>query len=177
MGGADVGGRRHGRDVSGHRDEDPGGRGARAGGCDVDDHRQLGVEHPLHDPAHRALEPTGRVELDDERLAALGLGPIDGQLDQPHGDGIDHPVDVDERHGRGLGRHRSGRDQREDETGECAGHAPHRRRAITLTSSNMRLAAISAVTCPGPSHWGATSTTSAPMMLSSASARTSTSAS
>ena len=65
MRGADVGGRRHGGDVGGHRDEDAGRRRAGTGGRHVDDHRhRRSSACSADDRAHRSLEPAGRVEED-----------------------------------------------------------------------------------------------------------------
>ena len=54
--GADVGLRRHREHVGGHADHGAGGVGARARRRDVDDHRHVRGEDPLHDRAHRRGE-------------------------------------------------------------------------------------------------------------------------
>src|SRR5262249_18540795 len=129
------------------------------------------------------LEPAGRVELDDQRLGALGLGAVDRDPDQTQGDRVDHALDLDRRHGLGRRRRHGRHEQRREYDQE-----PHSRRetlaalhhfcsARRLTSSKSRLAAMSAVICPGPSYGGETSTMSAPTSDWPTSARTSTSAS
>src|SRR5262249_36119987 len=134
------------------------------------------VHHALHDRAHGTLEPAGRVELDDQRLGALGLGAVDGDAHETQRDRADHALELDRGHRRRRGRRGPGNGQEAGERDE-ARQPRHFWSARRLTISNIRLAASSAVICPGPSYGGETSTTSAPTMFRPASARTSTSAS
>ena len=70
MGRADVGARRHRRDMGRQRDEHA--RGARPGAArrDVNHHRHLRAEHFFDNGAGRSQQPAGRVELDDQRARA-----------------------------------------------------------------------------------------------------------
>ncbi len=56
---ADVRLRRHRGEVGGHRDDRPGGVGARSRRCHVDDHGHRRRQEALDDPAHRGAQPAG----------------------------------------------------------------------------------------------------------------------
>ena len=68
---ADVGLRRHRRDVGGLGDEGAGRGRAGAVGRDVDDDRHRRLDDVLDDLAHRALEPARGVEADDRQRRVL----------------------------------------------------------------------------------------------------------
>jgi len=87
-----VRGRRHGGHVGGHGQEDP-RRRARAPWERRTRRWDLGVENALDHGAHGALEPTRSIELNHERLGAVGLRPLDGGGEQADGDRSDGAVD------------------------------------------------------------------------------------
>src|SRR5204863_9785210 len=177
--GADVRRRRHRRHVRGHRDEDARRRRTSTGRRDVHDHRQRSVEQALADHSHRTLEPARRVELDDERGRSRGLRAVDGRLHQSHHHGTDDALERDAGDRCGDGRRGESEEEKRDR-GNQRGHAgarPFGASANSVTISNMRLAASSDVTWPGPSYGGETSTTSAPTRFIPASPRNRASAS
>ena len=100
MSGADVRGRGHGRHVRGQRDEDAGRGRAGSRGPDPHDHGDLGVQQPLADRAHRALEPARSVELDHQRLRLSACARASGRLHEAQRDGTDHALEIDEGDGR-----------------------------------------------------------------------------
>ena len=72
---ADVGSRRHRRDIGGHRDEYPGRAGPGAAGSHINHDRHRRAEQLFDDGSGGAQEPAWSVELDDQSARAARLWP------------------------------------------------------------------------------------------------------
>ena len=118
---ADIGGRRHGRDVAGIGDI-----GARAGRPRtarryIGNHRNLRCENGLDQVAHRLVEPARRIHADHQRLGIRRARILDGPYDQVDTRRPHRAVQVYQPHRARIGilgsRHRDGRcqPQRHDE--------------------------------------------------------------
>ena len=99
---ADLGVGGHRCDVSGHGDERPRRRGARARRADEHDDGNLCGEDALDDVVGRRDQSAGRVHHQDPGGGVLIFGAIEGALDEAGGDGSDLL-----RHARDM--HRAGR--------------------------------------------------------------------
>ena len=97
---ADVGLRRHRRQVGRHRDHGASGVCARAGRRDVDDHRHRRGEEALHDPSHRGSQTAGRVQDEHHRCVVAILGAIDLVLDVLLRDRVDVVVEMNGENAR-----------------------------------------------------------------------------
>ena len=159
MRGADVRSRRHRRDVSGNRDEEPGRGSAASGRRHEYGYRRLRLDDRGVDVTRRVDEAARRPEHDDEEVRLGGVGLRYRAADVRGRDGMDDAVDfrgVDERsaalsgtltHGAERGRGADGerREQEaEDETrsGNAHGSAsscPDRRVKAQGSGSRLRL--------------------------------------
>ena len=108
-----AGSRGHGEDVAGDPDEEPGRSRPRPAGTDMDGDGDLGVDDGLDDLAHRAVEPSRRVEADDEKAGADPFRVADGADDIFGGDGVDGRVD-DDLPDLGRGDRRRQNDEKKD---------------------------------------------------------------
>ena len=112
---ADVGPRRHGDDVGGLGDEEPGRGGAGAARIDVGDHRDARVEQVGDDLVHGGGDAARRVDHHQESVRVVRLGAIDRGFDVGGHDVVDVPVEVHLFHVRGgcgrVGRQEHGGDR------------------------------------------------------------------
>ncbi len=92
---AGVGAGRHGGDVGGFQDEEPGRGGARAAGRDVDDDRHGRSDDLLDDLARRFGQAAGRRKADQDGVGVLRLGGFDAAGDVFQRDGVNGVVDVE----------------------------------------------------------------------------------
>ena len=91
---ADVGLRRHRRQVGRHRDHGARRVRARARRRDVDDDRHRRGEEALHDPPHRGSQTARRVEDEHHRRVVAVLGAVDLVLDVLLRDRVDVVVEM-----------------------------------------------------------------------------------
>ena len=89
MRGADVGARRHRRDMTGDGDEGAGRSRPGAARRYVHHHRHAGVQQRLDDQAGRLHQAAGGVELKNDRAGIVGLGLLDALDHVFDDDGID----------------------------------------------------------------------------------------
>src|SRR5262249_53996781 len=75
--GAETGGRRHRREMTGVENVRAGARRARPGGAHIGDHRDRGCEDRANDVAHGAVEPAGGVHLEHHEPGAVVLCRLD----------------------------------------------------------------------------------------------------
>jgi hypothetical protein len=66
--------------------------------------------------AHGRVEPTGRVETQDEKGRARSVRPLDGLDDVTGGDGVDHPLKL---HDRDVGVGWAARGQQDETRGNA----------------------------------------------------------
>ncbi len=96
MRGTDSGAGSHRGDVGCAHDKGAGRGGSSARRRDVNDKRDVRIEHRLDDGPRRTEQSAGRVETNYQRARAAGLRFCDRAIDEVRGRGIDRSVDVDE---------------------------------------------------------------------------------
>ena len=79
-------------------------RGGPASRCHIDHYWNLGLKHALDDIAHRAIEPSGRVQLDDA-CGPMFLSMTDAPLNVPGKDGVDRAIDPEHIDIGGISAH------------------------------------------------------------------------
>ncbi len=97
--------RRHDGRVGRERDEDPRRRGARPLRLDPDDHGDVRAEERLHDLPHGQIEPSRRVEPEEERARSALLGLAELALDEARARRVDQPAQRDLVYLRGSAPH------------------------------------------------------------------------
>ncbi len=122
VGGAYGGAGRHDGDVGCERDERAGGRSPCALWADVGNDGNIGVHDGGHYLLRRVEQPSRRVQLDDARLSARGLGMCDAALDVLRHHGDNRALDLNQDHrglsgGRGCAWQRYRRRQCQQEQG------------------------------------------------------------
>ena len=127
MRGADVGARRHGRNVPGDGDEGAGRRRPRAARRYVHHHRHVGVQDRLDDQTGRLHQAAGGIELKNDRAGVASLGLLDALDHVFNDDGIDDTFDdvnVDVGIGcRGRRTQEQGQTEKRDSKKKQARHA------------------------------------------------------
>ena len=101
--GADVRARRHHGDVGGERDDEAGGRGARAGRADEDDDRRARGDHARDDRARRVEQAAGRAQDEDDDVGARRVRLVDDAVQVLGGDGMDDAVELGDQRQRTFG--------------------------------------------------------------------------
>ena len=126
--GPDIGPRRHGGDIGGHRDHDTGRCGPGAGRCHKNNDRCAGSQDFGNDLPHGFRQPAGRVELNHDagRLFPVGSSKrIRHESGNPRSDRCGNFQNVDG--GRFLGCHVTGNGQQQHEQGEQESFRAHDR--------------------------------------------------
>ena len=90
---ADVGARRHRRDVTGVEDERAGAGRTRAGRRNIRGDRNRRRENVLHDPPHRRVEAAGRVERQHDELRVVARRARQTAMNILNRRGTDRAVD------------------------------------------------------------------------------------
>jgi hypothetical protein len=96
---ANVGSRRHRRDIGGERQNEARRRGTRARRSDEDGDRRARRDHARHHRARRLEEPSRGAEIEDDEAGARGIRTGDDFVKKFGGDGVNDAVVFDDNNG------------------------------------------------------------------------------
>ena len=97
---ADIGGRRHRRNMRSHGNKNPRRSSTGAAGRYMDHDRNLSAEHLLDDGPGRAQKAAGSIELNDQRAGSIRFRPDDALANKIIHCRIDRTIDYDQIHVR-----------------------------------------------------------------------------